>query len=194
MPQETTAPGFARIAADRLREALERHLSAVEARSSEHDPEVQRAYRELRAAAADYDLALYTEHDEVTPFDLPDPEPPAEDDELTLDRLSVVARWDFSVDDEDVLLAAGKRAIGEDVDDVAIALAGLVAAVGHNRLADAAASVGLHAHGHTTWLLPTDDADPDDDDPAWMDDAFEVVDPARVLCRLDSPVDDADED
>ena len=188
-------PQNARAAADRLRTALDQHLSAVEARSGEHDPAVQLAYKELRAAAADYDLALYDEHDEVTPFDLPDPEPPAEDEEPPgLDRLSLVARWDFSVTDRDVLLATAERAVGEAVPDAAIALAALVAAVGHTRLGTSAspASVGLRPHGYTTWVLATDDADPGDDDPGWMEHAFDGAEPQRVLCRLESPAEPAE--
>ncbi|MBA3743866.1 hypothetical protein [Sporichthya sp.] len=187
----------ARAAADRLRAALDQHLSAVEARSGEHDPAVQLAYKELRAAAADYDLALYDEHDEVTPFDLPDPEPPVDDDdeEPSLDRLSLLARWDFSVTDDAVLFAAASRAVGEELDDPAIALAALVAAVGHTRLGTSASpeSVGLRPHGHTTWVLATDDADPDDDDPSWMEDAFGGAEPELVLCRVEAPV-EPDED
>ena len=197
MPHSDTTPGFARAAADRLRAALDQHLSAVEARSGEHDPAVQLAYKELRAAAADYDIALYDEHDEVTPFDLPDPEPVVDDDEddedeheASPDRLTLVARWDFSVADDAVLFAAASKAVGEELADPAIALAALVAAVGHTRLGAAASpeSVGLRPHGHTTWVLATDDADPDDDDPSWMEDAFGGAEPGRVLCRLEAPV------
>ena len=197
MPQSDSAQG-ARAAAHRFRTALDQHLAAVEDRSGEHDPAVQLAYKELRAAAADYDLALYTEHDEVTPFDLPDPEDPAENDEEPTgrDRLSLVARWDFSVTDPAVLLASAQRAVGEEVPDPAIALAALVAAVGHTRLAASASpeTVGLRPHGHTTWVLATDDADPGDDDPEWMEDPFDGADPQRVLCRLGAPVEPAEED
>ena len=188
-------PQNARAAAARLRDALDQHLAAVEARSGEHDPRVQLAYKELRAAAADYDLALYSEHDEVTPFDLPDTDPVDDDDDQPdLDRLSLVARWDFSVVDEDQLLTAAERAVGEEVPDPAVALAALVAAAGHTRIGDpaSAAQVGLRAHGSTTWVLATDDADPDDDDPSWMADAFGGADPERALCRLESPVDPAE--
>lgn len=193
MPPQTLAPGSARAAADRLREALERHLGAVEARSSEHDPAVQRAYKELRAAAADYDLALYQEHDEVTPFDLPEREP-ADDGprEVSLERLSLVARWDFTVTDPDALVEAAEKAVGEEVDDEAVALAALVAAVGHSRLVASADAVGLRPHGSTTWVLAADDADPDDDDPEWMDDAFAGAEPDLALIRLESPVESED--
>lgn len=190
-------PQGARAAAERLRTALDAHLAAVEARSGEHDPAVQLAYKELRAAAADYDVALYDEHDEVTPFDLPDPEPPAEDDdEPDLDRLTLVARWDFTVADPDILQAAAQRAVGEEVPDVAVALAALVAAAGHTRVTtpDAAPLVGLRPHGNATWVLATDDADPDDDDPSWMADPFGGADPERALCRLESPIEPDDED
>lgn len=190
MPHSDTPQG-ARAAADRLRTALDEHLSAVEGRSGEHDPQVQLAYKELRAAAADYDLALYTEHDEVTPFDLPDPEDPADsgDEAPSLERLSLVARWDFSVTDPAVLFATAARAVGEEVPDAAIALAALVAAVGHTRLGTSASpeTVGLRPHGHTTWVLATDDAEPGDDDPEWMEDPFGGAEPQRVLCRLEAP-------
>ena len=188
----------ARGAAERLRTARDQHLAAVEARSGEHDPQVQLAYKELRAAAADYDLALYDEHDEVTPFDLPDLEPPADDDddEIDLDRLTLVARWDFSVSDPAVLLEAAHRAVGEEVPDVAVALAALVAAAGHTRVGapDSAGLVGLRPHGNATWVLATDDAEPDDDDPAWMADPFAGADPERALCRLESPIEPDDLD
>jgi hypothetical protein len=192
MPQDTLSAGTARAAVDRLRDALERHLAAVEARSSEHDPNVQRAYRELRAAAADYDLALYEEHDEVTPFDLPDLETdPAEDDEISLDRLSLLARWDFTVADADALMSAAERALGEEVEHEAVALAALVVKAGHAAVAASADSLGLRFHGSTTWVLATDDADPDDDDPSWMDDAFTGADPHAAICRLDAPVEES---
>jgi hypothetical protein len=55
-----------------------------------------------------------------------------------------------------------------------------------------AALVGLRPHGTVTWILPTDDADPDDDDPEWMADAFAGAEPGRALCRLETPVEEAD--
>lgn len=199
MTQFTAQPGgAARAAADRLRAALDAHLTAVEGRDGEHDPAVQRAYRQLRAAAADYDDALYREHDEVTPFDLPDPAPEGADDELPdpdeAGRLTLLARWDFSLDDVDLLVATAARAIGQEVPDAAVALAALAVSVGHTKLGNPAAakSAGLTGHGCTTWVLATDDAEPDDDDPGWMDDAFAGADPAQVLCRLDAPAEPAE--
>jgi hypothetical protein len=180
----------ARKALDRLVSALRGHLDAVEARGSEHDPAVQAAFLDLRAAAADYDEALYTGHDEVTPFDLPplhtdddEPEP------VETGRLSLLARWDFSVVDEALLLTAGTDALREDVDSSAVAIAALAHIHGHSGLAEVAraSTVGLHWHGATTWVIPAD-ADPDNDSPEWMNEAFLDVDPDAVLCRFDVPV------
>ncbi|WP_019877256.1 hypothetical protein [Sporichthya polymorpha] len=187
----------ARAAAERLHAALDAHLAAVEARESEHDPAVQQAYKELRAAAAEYDVALYTEHDEVTPFDLPDLD--GGDDHgaevISLERLSLVARWDFSVVDPATLTSVAEQAVGESVPDVAVGLAALVAALGHTQIGtpETVVRMGLQPHGFATWVLATDDADPGEDDPAWMADPFAGALPERALCRLESPVEPDDE-
>jgi hypothetical protein len=181
-----TENDVARDALNRLIEALETHWSAVGARRSENDPEVTGAYRALRVAAAAYDDALYVEHDEVTPFDLPDPAAAEEDDELDLDprRFSVLARWDFTVTDGRAL----NLATNEEAGSPAEALAMLAADRGHSALGDPAAglAVGLRWHGATTWVLPTLDAVGDDAE--WMDDAFTEADPDEVLARFDVPV------
>ena len=178
--------GVAREALSRLIEALEAHWSAVGARRSENDPDVTKAYRDLRAAAAAYDDALYTEHDEVTPFELPELATADEVDEVDLDpnRLSVLARWDFTVTDPKAL----NLATNEEAGGPAEALAMLAADRGHSALGDpdAGLAVGLRWHGATTWVLPTLDAV--GDDVTWMDDAFAEADPDEVLCRFDVPV------
>ncbi|HZE65451.1 MAG TPA: hypothetical protein VE081_02405 [Sporichthyaceae bacterium] len=178
--------GLARAALDRLVEALEAHWTAVGVRSSENDPAVTAAYRALRAAAAAYDDALYREHDEVTPFELPDPAPDADDGPTDLDphRLSVLARWDFTVTDPRAL----NLATNEEAGSPAEALAMLAADRGHSALGnpDAGLAVGLRWHGATTWVLPTVDAAGDEVE--WMDDAFAEADPDEVLCRFDVPV------
>jgi hypothetical protein len=61
-----------RAALDRLVAALERHLVAAGARRGEADPVVVAAYQTLADAFEDYDEALYTAYDEVTPFVLYD--------------------------------------------------------------------------------------------------------------------------
>jgi hypothetical protein len=176
----------ARDALDRFVETLEAHWAAVGSRRSENDPDVTRAYRALRAAAAAYDDALYVEHDEVTPFELPDRTPDEEADEVELDprRFSVLARWDFTVTDGRAL----NLATNEEAGSPAEALAMLAADRGHSALGDpeAGLAVGLRWHGATTWVLPTVDAVGDDG--TWMDDAFAGADPDEVLCRFDVPV------
>jgi hypothetical protein len=181
-----TENGVARDALNRMIEALEAHWTAVGSRRSENDPEVTKAYRALRVATAAYDDALYVEHDEVTPFDLPDPADAADDDELNLDprRFSVLARWDFTVTDGRAL----NLATNEEAGSPAEALAMLAADRGHSALGDpeAGLAVGLRWHGATTWVLPTLDTVGDDAD--WMDDAFAGADPDETLARFDVPV------
>jgi FAD/FMN-containing dehydrogenase len=159
---------------------------AAGARRSENDPEVNRAYRALRAAAKAYDDALYVEHDEVTPFELPDPVEAEEDagEELDPYRFTVLARWDFTVTDPRAL----NLATNEEAGSPAEALAMLAADRGHSALGDpdAGLAVGLRWHGATTWVLGTVDAV--GDDATWMDDAFAEADPDEVLCRFDVPV------
>jgi hypothetical protein len=183
MTEEKSA---ARDALNDLIEALERHWAAAAERASENDPAVTGAYRALRAAAAAYDDALYREHDEVTPFELPDPAPQSDPGDVELDprRFSVLARWDFTITDPKAL----NLATNEEAGSPAEALAMLAADRGHSALGDpdAGLAVGLQWHGATTWVLPTFDAV--GDDASWMDDAFGEADPDEVLCRFDVPV------
>jgi hypothetical protein len=182
----------ARKAHQRLVAALETHLVAVESRSGEQDPLVQAAYLDLRAAAADYDDAVYTDHDEITPFDLPpltDDESDDEEPDEDPDRLSLLARWDFSVVDSALLQERAAATLGEDVDSNAVAVAALAHLRGHTGLGNVAraASVGLHWHGATTWVVASD-AEAESEEPTWMDDAFAHADPDALLCRFDVPV------
>jgi hypothetical protein len=176
----------------RLVAALQAHMGAVETRTGEHDPAVQAAFTDLRAAAAEYDDALYREHDEVTPFDLPplgedDPDDDAAEEDPT--RLSLLARWDFSVVDPELLQQRATAALGEDVESNAVAVAAIAHVRGHSGLGDVrrAASVGLHWHGSTTWVVAAD-ADPQSEDTDWMDDAFANADSDALLCRFDVPI------
>lgn len=61
-------PDQVRAAAEAVKAALDAHLAAVEHRSGENDPQVQKAYDDLAAAAEDYDDILYSAYEEVTPF------------------------------------------------------------------------------------------------------------------------------
>jgi hypothetical protein len=187
-----TTDSPARQALENLIAALRDHLAAAERRSGEHDAGVQAAFLTLRAAAAGYDDALYTEHDEVTPFDLPPlhtDEDEDDDPDAEPDRFALLARWDFSVVDPDLLLAAGSDALREEVDSCAVAVAALAHVHGHSGLADVARAntLGLQWHGATTWVVAAD-TDPDDASAQWMDEAFAEIHPDEVLCRFDVPV------
>ncbi|MBX6370811.1 MAG: hypothetical protein IRZ02_00960 [Acidothermus sp.] len=86
--EKPVTPADVRAAADALKAAIDKHLSAVENRAGENDPRVQQAYDELAAAAESYDDLLFAAYEEVTPFG------PAEDDE---------GEEDEEVDTEDTL-------------------------------------------------------------------------------------------
>jgi len=79
----TTDP---RAALDRLIAALEAHLNAVTQRTGETDPAVVNAYQRLSDAFEVYDEALYSTHDEVTPFVLYDEGDEDEDADLEDDE------------------------------------------------------------------------------------------------------------
>lgn len=88
-----------RAALDRLIAALEAHLGAAERRRGDDDPAVEAAYAQLADAFEVYDEALYTAHDEVTPFELPDDD--EDDDELDDDEHDDDEHDDELADDED---------------------------------------------------------------------------------------------
>lgn len=194
-PADPAATEAAQAAAGRLHAALAAHFAAAQRRSGEHDPDVQAAYVELRAAAAAYDDALYDAFSEVTPFDLDD-KPEAEADDKperpagSSPRMSVLARWDYTVMNPVDLLAGASAAVGQKVVDLEVALAALIDARGHNAIADIATALGLGLrwHGVTTSIYGALDAGPDDDDTEWMEDAFAYADPEEMLCRVDTPV------
>jgi len=70
-----------RAALDRLIAALEAHLGAAQRRRGDDDPAVEAAYAQLADAFEVYDEALYTAHDEVTPFELPDDDEDDDEDD-----------------------------------------------------------------------------------------------------------------
>ena len=53
-----------------VHQALDHHLTAVEARSGEADPAVFAAYEHLRDAVVAYDDLIYDVHDEVLPVEV----------------------------------------------------------------------------------------------------------------------------
>ncbi len=177
----------ARTALSRLHAALDAHLDAVEARTGENDPAVQAAFLDLREAAGDFDAIMFTEHDEVTPFDLPELTDDDEDDDedsVYGPRVSVISRWDFTIMDPEQLIAHAEDMVGEEIGDAATAVT-LLAHLGA-RLGLAAGGnakqVGLFWHGTVTMGMkcgPTELGD------AWVDgDTFDNVDPDESLCYI----------
>ncbi|MGF1661992.1 MAG: primosomal protein [Kineosporiaceae bacterium] len=89
-----------RAALDQFIAALERHFAAASQRRSELDPAVVEAYDALAAAFERYDEALFTAHDEVTPFVLSEEED-EDDDEYEDDELDDdLDDLDDAVDDD----------------------------------------------------------------------------------------------
>jgi hypothetical protein len=192
-----------RSAAEALKEALDRHLDAVERRGSSEgadaaaDAEVFNAFNELAAAGEVYDELLYEVHDEVTPFEVPttegavDYEGPEEPEVL-----SVFIRRDYLVADSRRLLAQAQRITELDPESVDEAEAdgvsaghSLHAAVGvlfgefePDEIATRHKEFGLEEGDATTWVAAGDErAEPGE----WLPAPFESVDPESVICRFD---------
>jgi hypothetical protein len=186
-----------RRAAEALKRAVDSHLAAVEARSGESDPVVQDAYTALHDAAQHYDDLLFEVHDEVTPFvfseatrtlDLVDDE----EYEVEPGWVSMLARWDFAVDDREVLMDAGRTAAqepwmhdeeeqSEEAANLGDAFGRLVDAYGHDVLVDRAEEFGLTRKGATTWLLAAAPTEGEE----WMDDPFTDIDEDKLIYRVD---------
>jgi hypothetical protein len=190
-----------RAAAEALKQAIDRHLSAVEARTGESDPVVQVAYTELHDIAAHYDDLLFENHDEVTPFvfaDAPEEDEPEVDgyDEETDGPpvwVSIASRWNLEVTDVEELLDAGAlayltmhpSATHQDAEDesgtVTRALNHLLDAYGERGLVERAENCGLRPRGSTCWLLAAQPEVGED----WMDAPFEEIDPDVLMYRID---------
>jgi hypothetical protein len=192
-----------RAAAEALKEALDRHLDAVERRAASEeagavaDAEVFNAFNELAAAGEVYDELLYEVHDEVTPFEVPatdgtvDYEGPEEPDVL-----SVFIRRDYQVTDSRRLLAQAQRITALDPESVDEAEAdgvqaghSLHAAIGvlfgefePDEIATRHKEFGLEEGDATTWVAAGEErSEPGE----WLPAPFESVDPERVICRFD---------
>jgi hypothetical protein len=189
-----------RAAAESLKAAIDRHLSAVQARTGEDDPLVQAAYDALRGAAEAYDDLLFETFDEVTPFELADQSDAGEGAAPDLDSdpetLTVLLRRDYDVVDPEALVQSGRAARAEldgeadrmaddpdDTDDegeehLGAAVYHLVHAYGVDGLHARAEEIGLEPVGGTLWLV--------DDVPGELEgDAFAGADPELVRLRLD---------
>lgn len=191
-----------RAAAEALKQAIDRHLAAVEARTGESDPAVQVAYTELHDVASRYDDLLFEHHDEVTPFIFADSTEDGAEAELDgYDEqadgpprwVSIASRWNLEIVDVDALLDAGALAYlathpgaghedaEEEAGTVAKALNQLLDAYGERGLVERAEDCGLRPRGSTSWLLATDPVVGED----WMDAPFDDVDPDVLLYRID---------
>jgi hypothetical protein len=184
-----------RAAAEALKEAVDRHLQAVENRAGEQDEQVQDAYAALHAAAELYDDLLFEVHDEVTPFSFVSA--PVEGPEAGgITSVSVVARRDYEIVDSERLLSAGRSLFDADqeaaevvdsVDDVSSAVAVLFDRYELEGFDARAEESGLLPAGATTWVLPGLPPRGEED---WLDAPFVAVADADVIYRID--VDPAD--
>ncbi len=187
----------ARAAAEALKSAIDRHLTACEQRSGESDPAVQDAYEALREAAQVYDDTLFEAYDEVTPFELADApgEPPVEvADPRAPETFTLLLRRDYDIVDADALFAAGDeaRAAGDgadvlagenlDSDDVGEqigrAVFELIRAYGVDGLTARSDEVGLEPVAGTMWLI-------DELEGAVEEQPFDGIDEQLLLFRID---------
>ncbi|MBB0244431.1 hypothetical protein FNQ90_10015 [Streptomyces alkaliphilus] len=202
---DVVQPGAAevRAAAEALKDALDRHLTAVERRAAtgEDDAEaaaaVFAAFNELAAAGEVYDELLYDAYDEVTPFEVPlseggaGYEGPGEPE-----AISVFVRRDYTVTDPRRLIARAQQITDldpESVDEEEVrgvaAEHSLHAALGvlfgeyePDEIAGRHKEFGLEEGDATTWVTAADEpAEPGE----WLRDPFDGVDPERVICRFD---------
>lgn len=181
--------GQVRAAAEALKDAIDRHLAAVERRTGESDPAVFAAYDELRDTAQQYEELLFDAYDEVTPFEFaepPEPAPPGLLEEPP--AISVLIRRDYSVADPETVLEAARESSPQPVDDLRVALTFLFDLYEPDDLDECCEDVGLSPEGSTLWVLAT----PGDGDDRWREAPFEGADEARMLYRLDVTVGDDD--
>ncbi|MCA1217577.1 hypothetical protein [Streptomyces sp. 8L] len=186
-----------RAAAEAVKAALDRHLAAVENRTGEDDQAVSEAFNALAAAAEVYDERLYHRYDEVTPFEIPEPDdslPPYAGPEEP-HALSVLIRRDYAVVEPERLLAQAQRIA--DADDDVAAASGVAAVVGGSvhaalgvlfgeyepdEIASRHKEFGLEEGDSTLWVSAVDDL-PEPGE--WLASPFEAADPQQVVCRFD---------
>ncbi|NLU66194.1 hypothetical protein [Streptomyces sp. HNM0574] len=200
-----------RAAADAVKDALDRHLEAIERRAAgaedadgtsgdaASDADVFAAFDELAAAGEVFDELLYDVYDEVTPFEIPGGESlPAYTGPEVPSALSVFVRRDYTVSEPHRLLAQAERVIEldpESVDEeeeedeensparsVHAALGVLFGEYEADEIATRHQEFGLEEGDSTLWVTAGDEpGDPGE----WLSSPFENVDPERVICRFD---------
>ncbi|MFF3840690.1 hypothetical protein [Streptomyces sp. NPDC001930] len=195
-----------RAAAEAVKAALDRHLTAVERRTGDDDPAVYEAFNALAGAAEAYDELLYDRYDEVTPFEIPGADgslpPYAGPDEPH--ALSLLIRRDYAVAEPKRLLAQARRIAEIDGEADATgpgARAGVspLAALGvlfgeyePDEIASRHKEFGLEEGDSTLWVTAAEEL-PEPGE--WLNAPFEHADPERIVCRFDvSSVFDEDED
>ncbi|MEV7866932.1 hypothetical protein AB0P17_12670 [Streptomyces sp. NPDC088124] len=184
-----------RAAAEAVKVALDRHLAAVEHRTGEDDPAVSEAFNALAVAAEVYDERLYHRYDEVTPFEIPDPDdslPPYNGPEEP-NALSVLIRRDYAVVEPQRLLAQSQR-IADAEGDAGIGTGGVVGSSVHaalgvlfgeyepDEIASRHKEFGLEEGDSTLWVSAADDL-PEPGE--WLSAPFDQADPQQVVCRFD---------
>ncbi|MEV8394563.1 MULTISPECIES: hypothetical protein [unclassified Streptomyces] len=182
-----------RAAAEAVKVALDRHLAAVEHRTGEDDPAVSDAFNALAVAAEVYDERLYNRYDEVTPFEIPDPDdslPPYNGPEEP-NALSVLIRRDYAVVEPQRLLAQAQRIadVEGDTDNGGVAGGSVHAALGvlfgeyePDEIASRHKEFGLEEGDSTLWVSAADDL-PEPGE--WLSAPFDQADPQQVVCRFD---------
>jgi hypothetical protein len=201
-PVTTSPRDQARLndALDELTEALEAHLAACFESTGEADAAVQEAYTALRDAASRYDDLLFTVLDEVTPWEFAegpqveaDVEAEVDEREDGLTTIALLLRRDYSVADDDAMLAAARQAYAElnpdetdamadsDVNHAGQALYQLLLAYGVDGLDQRAELAGLVRHGGTLWMQEIDAADVS----TLAEDPFGVAEEQALVYRLD---------
>ncbi|WP_406367434.1 hypothetical protein [Streptomyces sp. NBC_01546] len=179
-----------RAAAEAVKEALDRHLAAVERRTGDEDPDVYAAFNELAAAAEEYDELLYDRYDEVTPFEIPAPEDgvpytgPAEPA-----AFSVLIRRDYAVVEPPRLIAQAERVAAHDREaeldhdgGTAGALGVLFGEYEPDEIASRYKEFGLEEGDSTLWIAASEEAaEPGE----WLNSPFGHTDPEDVMHRFD---------
>ncbi|WP_395359808.1 hypothetical protein ACHGLA_07365 [Streptomyces sp. YH02] len=196
-----------RAAAEAVKAALDRHLTAVERRTGDDDPDVYEAFNALAGAAEAYDELLYDRYDEVTPFEIPGADgslpPYAGPDEPH--ALSLLIRRDYAVAEPKRLLAQARRIAEIDGEADATgpgARAGVspLAALGvlfgeyePDEIASRHKEFGLEEGDSTLWVTAAEEL-PEPGE--WLNAPFEHADPERIVCRFDvsSVFDDHDDE
>ncbi|MFF2524283.1 hypothetical protein [Streptomyces liangshanensis] len=182
-----------RAAAEAVKVALDRHLAAVEHRTGEDDPAVSEAFNALAVAAEVYDERLYHRYDEVTPFEIPDPDdslPPYAGPEEP-NALSVLIRRDYAVAEPQRLLVQAQRIADVEGDDGTGAVVGssVHAALGvlfgeyePDEIASRHKEFGLEEGDSTLWVAAAEEL-PEPGE--WLSAPFDQADPQQVVCRFD---------